>query len=55
MNELFGALLIVSGVGIAVYLFHKKSIDVWGFLAMGAVVVVAGAVVANFRAPDIRL
>src|ERR1700694_907612 len=47
MREFIGALIVLNGIILGIYLLREKSVDWKGFLAVTAVSILAGVVVAN--------
>jgi hypothetical protein len=47
MREIIGALIVLNGIVVGVYLLREKSVDWKGFLAVTAVSILAGVIVAN--------
>jgi len=47
MREFLGAALVINGIVFGIYLLREKTVDWKGFLAVTAVCVLAGVVVAN--------
>ena len=47
MREFLGIVIVINGIVVAIYLLREKTVDWKGFLAVAAVCVFAGFLVAN--------
>ena len=47
MREFIGAVIVINGIVLGIYLIREKTVDWKGFLAVTAVSVLAGVIVAN--------
>lgn len=47
MREVIGALIVLNGIVVGIYLLREKSVDWKGFLAITAISMLAGVIVAN--------